>query len=51
MLQHLGHQDAHNAIVTAIEDVIRERDQLTADMGGSASCVDCGSAIASRLAG
>jgi len=51
MLQHLGHQDAHDAIVTAIEDVIRERDSLTADMGGSASCVDCGSAIASRLAG
>jgi tartrate dehydrogenase/decarboxylase/D-malate dehydrogenase len=51
MLQHLGHQDAHDAVVTAIEDVIRAADNLTADMGGSASCVDCGSAIARRLAG
>ena len=51
MLQHLGHADAHDAIVTAIEDVIRERDSLTRDMGGSASCAECGSAIARRLAG
>ncbi len=49
MLDHLGHRDAHDAIVTAIEDVIRERDRLTPDMGGDASCTDCGSAIASRL--
>ena len=49
MLQHLGHDDAHDAIVTAIEDVIREGDCLTRDMGGSASCVECGSAIAGRL--
>ena len=51
MLQHLGHSDAHDAILTAIEDVIRERDDLTADMGGNASCVACGDAIARRLAG
>jgi tartrate dehydrogenase/decarboxylase/D-malate dehydrogenase len=51
MLLHLGHVDAHDAIVTAIEDVIRERDQLTRDMGGNASCADCGSAIADRLSG
>jgi tartrate dehydrogenase/decarboxylase/D-malate dehydrogenase len=51
MLQHLGHAEAHDVIIGAIEDVIRERDSLTADMGGSASCVDCGNAIASRLAG
>ncbi len=49
MLDHLGHRDAHDAIVTAIEDVIRERDRLTPDMGGRSSCADCGSAIASRL--
>jgi len=49
MLQHLGHGDAHDAVVTAIEDVIRDRDSLTRDMGGSASCADCGSAIANRL--
>lgn len=51
MLQHLGHADAHDAILGAIEDAIRERDQLTRDMGGSASCAECGSAIARRLAG
>jgi tartrate dehydrogenase/decarboxylase/D-malate dehydrogenase len=49
MLQHLGHDDAHDAIITAIEDVIREGDQLTPDLGGSASCEDCGKAIAAKL--
>ena len=49
MLQHLGHADAHDAIITAIEDVIREGDSLPRDMGGSASCAECGDAIASRL--
>ncbi len=49
MLQHLGHDAAHDAIVTAIEDVIRERDSLTPDMGGDASCGECASAIADRL--
>ena len=51
MLQHLGHADAHDAILGAIEDTIRERDSLTADMGGSASCAECGSAISARLSG
>ncbi len=49
MLEHLGHRDAHDAIVAAIEDTIRERDHLTRDMGGDASCADCGSAIAARV--
>ncbi len=49
MLQHLGHPDAHDAIIGAIEDVIRERDNLTPDMGGGSSCADCGSAIVARL--
>ncbi len=49
MLEHLGHTDAHDAIVRTIEDVIRERDSLTRDMGGDSSCADCGSAIANRL--
>ena len=35
--------------IRRMKDVIRERDSLTADMGGNASCADCGSAIASRL--
>ncbi len=49
MLDHLGHRDAHDAIIKAIEDTIRERDHLTADMGGNASCAECGDAIAARL--
>ena len=49
MLDHLGHKDAHDAIIKAIEDTIRERDNLTADMGGDASCVACGDAIVRRL--
>ena len=51
MLDHLGHAQAHDALITAIEDVIRERDCLTPDMGGDASCSDCGNAIAKRLTG
>ncbi len=50
MLDHLGHRDAHDAIIRAIEGTIRERDSLTADMGGSASCEACGDAIVGRLA-
>ncbi len=50
MLDHLGHREAHDAIIRAIEDTIRERDSLTADMGGSASCEACGDAIVGRLA-
>jgi len=49
MLDHLGHKDAHDAVIKAIEDTIRERDNLTADMGGDANCLACGDAIARRL--
>ena len=47
--QHLGHDSAHDAIIGAIENVIREGDHLTPDIGGTASCEDYGSAIAARL--
>ena len=50
MLDHLGHRHAHDAIVRAIEDVIRERDSLTPDLGGTANCAQCGDAVATRLA-
>jgi len=50
MLDHLGHRDAHDAIIRAIEDVIRERDSLTPDLGGTASCTQCGDAVVARLA-
>ena len=49
MLDHLGHKEAHDAVIRAIEDTIRERDNLTADMGGSANCKQCGDAIVRRL--
>jgi tartrate dehydrogenase/decarboxylase/D-malate dehydrogenase len=50
MLDHLGHRDAHDAIIRAIEDVIRERKALTPDLGGTASCVQCGDAVVASLA-
>jgi len=49
MLQHLGHQGAHDSIMTAIEDTLRERANLTPDMGGKASTEDLGKAIAAAI--
>jgi len=49
MLQHLGHQDAHDMIVTAIEDVLRDGGSLTRDMGGSADTKDLTAAILGAL--
>lgn len=49
MLDHLGHRDAHDAIIGAIEVVIREREALTPDLGGSSSCEQCGDALVQRL--
>ena len=37
MLQHLGHQDAHDTILMAIEETLREGASLTRDMGGTAN--------------
>ena len=51
MLEHLGHKEAADAIVSAIEDVIRARDALTADMGGKASTKELGKAIAAIVKG
>ena len=49
MLDHLGHREAHDAIVAAIEAMIRDGDRLTPDLGGSHRCADCGDAIAERV--
>jgi tartrate dehydrogenase/decarboxylase/D-malate dehydrogenase len=49
MLQHLGHQDAHDTIMTAIENTLRERANLTPDMGGKANTEGLGKAIASAI--
>ena len=48
MLEHLGHKDAGDAIVRAIETVLKEGPR-TRDLGGKASTVDVGKAIAEAL--
>ena len=50
MLQHLGHQSAHDTIMTAIEDTLRDNANLTPDMGGTASTEELGKAIESAIA-
>jgi tartrate dehydrogenase/decarboxylase/D-malate dehydrogenase len=49
MLQHLGHQEAHNAIMSAIEDTLKESTNLTPDMGGKGNTESLGKAIASAI--
>jgi tartrate dehydrogenase/decarboxylase/D-malate dehydrogenase len=49
MLQHLGHQAAHDSIMTAVENVLAEGRCMTADMGGKANTVDLGKAIAAAI--
>lgn len=50
MLEHLGHQDAAAAIVSAIEVVLADKNLRTADLGGTADTTSCGTAIADALA-
>lgn len=50
MLEHLGHKDAADAIVRAIERVIEAGEALTPDMGGKASTKDLGRAISELVA-
>ena len=45
MLQHLGHPEAHDTIMMAIENVLREGKHLTPDMGGKANTTELGTAI------
>lgn len=52
MLEHLGHADAAEAVVKAIEKVLAAQDDkatLTPDMGGNGTTQDLGSAIAAIL--
>ncbi len=49
MLSHLGFQEAHDAILTAIEQIIRSGEYLTADMGGKATTEETGKAIAALI--
>jgi tartrate dehydrogenase/decarboxylase/D-malate dehydrogenase len=50
MLDHLGHPEAHDAIVRAIETVTADGPR-TPDMGGTAKTVDIGRAVAEALGG
>ena len=49
MLQHLGHQDAHDTLMAAIENTLREGASLTPDMGGKANTEGLGKAIAAAM--
>jgi len=49
MLDHLGHTDAHDAIMRAIEAVLLDENLRTADLGGKANTVTCGEAIAKAV--
>ncbi len=46
MLEHLGHAEAHQQVVCAIEQAIKEGESLTPDMGGNATTRSCGDTIA-----
>jgi tartrate dehydrogenase/decarboxylase/D-malate dehydrogenase len=45
MLEHLGHADAAACMLDAIEKVLADPENRTADLGGQANTVQCGSAI------
>ena len=49
MLEHLGHQEAAESIVSAIEVVLAEQSLRTADLGGPADTPTCGTAIADAV--
>ena len=51
MLEHLGEAQAGQAIVDAIETLLRESGPKTRDMGGQAGTADVGTAIAQLVAG
>jgi tartrate dehydrogenase/decarboxylase/D-malate dehydrogenase len=49
MLEHLGHADAAAAVVAAIERVVEDGSVRTRDLGGTASTVEVGKAVASLV--
>lgn len=48
MLQHHGYSDAHDTIMNAVEDALKNTN-LTPDMGGTASTEELGKAIADAI--
>jgi tartrate dehydrogenase/decarboxylase/D-malate dehydrogenase len=49
MLEHLGHADAAACMLDAIEKVLADPENRTADLGGQANTVQCGSAIVAAI--
>ena len=49
MLEHLGHKEAADEIVSVIERVVAGNGPKTADMGGTATTQELGAAIAEEL--
>ena len=49
MLEHLGHKNASDNIVRAIEEVLEKEEYRTGDLGGKANTSSCGSAIADAI--
>ncbi len=49
MLEHFGFSKAANHILLAISDVLSQKKLRTRDLGGKASTVQCGKAVAERL--
>jgi len=49
LLQHLGHQGAHDTMMAAIENTLRDGAMLTPDMGGKASTMELGKAIEAAI--
>jgi tartrate dehydrogenase/decarboxylase/D-malate dehydrogenase len=51
MLEHLGHKDAADAVIAAIETALADESTRTRDLGGRANTQECGQAIAAAVAG
>ncbi|MGH7325691.1 MAG: tartrate dehydrogenase [Candidatus Rokuibacteriota bacterium] len=49
LIEHLGHADAADAIVSAIEKVVEEGRAVTRDLGGKATTREAGEAVAALL--
>ena len=49
MLQHLGEQAAHDTIMAAVENVLKDGVNLTRDLGGRANTVELGKAIETAI--
>jgi tartrate dehydrogenase/decarboxylase/D-malate dehydrogenase len=51
MLDHLGHKEAADAVIEAMEVALADSRTRTRDIGGRANTVECGQAIAEAVAG